>query len=316
MPTTLITDMAAAVAGGGTVDIQPAAGVEYLITDIGSDVAFVAAVPDVQVAIRDGVLADAILWIDPTTTPNKRAQRQLRLYVTNTNYCRLTNTAAGAANVSYFGEQVRAGLTRSDLVTIGVGATVEIQPPAGEVWHITEIANSVWSAIYPDINLLVTDGTLVASIILDATMVRGQEKPLDLYIDNTTYLAVTDIGGAGCVFGYSGRLVPVECISSVQDVAGSATLDIIPTANQEWVITEISAETWAGVAPNGYPDITVSLMVGANLSDVLEAGAGASLGWNKELKLHIDTTHYLRITEISTANNEVGVLGYLKRSWS
>lgn len=315
MPTTLVTNMQAAVGAGGTVDVQPAAGAEYMIRDIGGDAAFVGASPDVQVAIRDGVLADAIVWIDPTTTANKRG-RQLELYLTNANYMRLTNTAGGANNVSWFGKQVRPGLTRSDLVAVGAGATVNIQPPAGEVWRVTEIGSSVWSAIYPDLNLLVTDGTLVASIILDATMVRGQDKPLDLYIDNATYLAVTDIGGAGLVFGYSGRLVPQACISSIQDVAGSATLDIIPPANQEWVVTEISAETWAGVAPNGYPDIIVSMMVGANLSDVLEPGAGVSLRWNSKMELEIDTLHYLRITENSAGNNEVGVLGYLKRSWS
>lgn len=315
MPTTLITNMTAAVGAGAFYDIIPAEGAEYLIRDIGSDVAFVGAVPDVEVSLRDGVLADAIIWIDPTTTPNRRLHHQLKLYVTHDNYCRLTNTGA-QANISCFGEQVRAGLTRADLVTIGVGATVEIQPPAGEVWDVMEIGASVWTAAFPDVNVLVTDGTLVASVILDSTMARGWEKQLHLIIDNTTYLAVTDTSGGGLVFGYSARVIPQACISSIQDVAGSGTLDIIPTANQEWVITEISAETWAGVAPNGYPDIEVALVVGANLSQVLEAGAGVSLRWNTEMELHIDTTHFLRITEISTGNNEVGVLGYQKRSWS
>jgi len=82
------------------------------------------------------------------------------------------------------------------------------------------------------------------------------------------------------------------------------------------VITDLAAESWAGVAPNGYPDIDVAIRVGANNSDVLEAGAGASLLWNEEMELYIDTLHYLRITEVSTANNEVGISGYLKRSWS
>ena len=316
MPTTLITNMEAAVAGGGTVDVRPGVGVEWLITDVGNDPAFVGAAPEVMVSLRDGVLADAIIWNDPTVTPNRRAQRQLKLYVTNANWCRLTNTAAGNGNVSYFGEIVRAGLTRADLVTIVAGATIEIQPPAGEVWEISEIGASVWTAAYPDINVIVTDGTLVASLILDSTMARGWDKQLSLIIDNTVYLAITDTSGGGNVVGYSGRLIPQACISSIQDVAGSATLDIIPTANQEWTISEISAETWAGVAPNGYPDIEVALMVGANLSEVLEAGAGVSLRWNTAMALHIDTTHYLRITEISTGNNEVGILGFLKRSWS
>lgn len=316
MPSMLVSNMQAAVAGAGTVDVTPPAGQAYLIKDIGSDVVFVTNVPDIQVAIRDAVLADAIIQIDPTTDPGKRT-RQLELYITNANYMRITNTAAGAANVSWYGERVDPNIVMSDLQTVGAGATINIQPPAGQTWRLTEVGASVFTGagdINPDVSIGITDGTLVASLILDPTMVRGQDKSLDWYINNTDYLIVTDTGAAGLVFGFSAIRVPETAISSIQDVAGSGTLDIQPPATQEWCVTEISGETWVGVAPDGYPNITVSMIVGANLSDILEPLP--SLRWNSKMELLIDNTHYLRITEGSAANNEVGILGYLKREYS
>jgi hypothetical protein len=316
----LVTNMQAAVGAGGTHDVIPPAGQEYLIRDVANDVAFVANVPDIQVALRDGVHLNAIILIDPTTSPGRRT-RQLELYLTHAMYMRLTNTGAGAGNLSWIGERVRAGLSISNIVTIGVGATVNIQPPAGQTWRITEWGASAFTGagdINPNVIIGITDGTLVASMIVQPTMVRGQDKEYDFIIDHDVYLRVTDNSGAGIDFGYSGRREPYTCISSVQDVAGSGNLDIIPPAGQEWVITEIAAETWGGAgAPNDYPDIGVSVRVGANLSDVLEAGSVAtSLRWNQRLFIPIDNTHYLRIVETSTANNEVGVLGFLRRGYS
>lgn len=320
MPTTLVTDLQAAVGAGGTVDVQPAAGHEYCIYEVGNDVAFVGNVPDIQTAIRDGVLADAIVQIDPTTDPGMRVS-QLELYISNANWLRITNTGGAGANVSWVGEEVRPGLTVTDLVAIGVGATVNIQPPLGQTWRITQVGTSTWAAvdINPDVNIGITDGVLTASAIRMSVNLRGQDRsPCDWIIDNANYLWVTDMSGAGLVFGYSGRIVPHTCISDVQDVAGAATLDILPPATEEWEITEFSAETWAGVGvPNNYPDISVSVMVGAVLSEVLEAGSVAtSLRWNSRIKLQIDNTHWLRITNVNVGANECGWLGFLKRQYS
>lgn len=320
MPSMLVSNMQAAVAGAGNVDVQPAAGQAYLIREVGSDVVFVTNVPDIQTSIRDAVLADAIVQVDPTTDPGKRT-RPLELYITNGNYLRITNTAVGAANLSWFGERVDPNMVITDIQAIGAGATVNIQPPAGQTWRLTEIGSDSWTGagdINPNLTIGITDGTLVASILLQPTMLRGQDKRLDLIINNTLYLAVTDTGAAGCVVGYSGIIVPLTSIGSIQDVAGAAVLDILPPATAEWVLTEFAAEQWGGAgAPNDYPDISVSMIVGANLSEVLEAGSVAtSLGWNRELKLHIDNTHYVRITNVNVAANEVGVLGFLRRQYS
>lgn len=316
MPSNLITNVSLAVGAGGNVDVRPPVNQEWVINDFASSAAFVANVPDVQVSFYDGA-ATCISLLDPTTDPGKRG-RQYKFYLTRDLYMRITNTGGAGTNVGYYGEIVRAGLTRSGVVAIGAAAGVEIQPPVNETWVITEVGADGWTAgpadINPDIQLGLTDGVLVASRITLETMVRGQDKPLEIYIDNDVYLYVYSTNG--CNFAYCGRRVPPTCISSVQDVAGSANLDIQPPVDQQWVITEIGAETWAGGgAPDNYPDIRVGLRAVGD-SNVLHAGSvGTTVRWNTEMKLKIDNEHFLRIEEISTANNEVCVSGYLERSF-
>lgn len=314
MPSNLITNISLAVGAGGNVDIQPAAGTEWLVEDFVSSAAFVSNVPDLQVSLYDGASA-CISLLDPTTDPGKR-NRQYKFYLTNAVYMRITNTGGAGTNVGYFGEIVRAGLTRSAVATIGAAAGIEIQPPVNETWVITEWGADTWTAgeINPDVEIGLTDGTLVASRIIQSTMVRGQDKQPEIYINNDVYLYV--YSGTGCEFAYCGRRVPPTCISSIQDVAGSANLDIQPPVDQQWVITEIGAETWAGGgAPDNYPDIRVGLRTTGD-SNLLQAGSvGTTIRWNSEMRLKIDNVHFLRIEEISTANNEVCVSGYLDRSF-
>lgn len=320
MPTNIITGLSAAVGAGGNVDVQPPVGQAYRMIDFTNNAAMVADVPDVEVRLRDGTLADAIILIDPTTNPGRRI-RPVELYITRDNYCRIVNTGGAGSNIGYFGELVNALNVRADLVTIGAGANVNIQPPAGESWKITCWGASTWTVagdLNPSPTIRVTNGTLILSAIVRPTMVRGQDKIAAWYINNTIYLNVIDTGGAGVVFGYSGIRIPQTVISSLNDVANGATLDIRPAAGQDWVVTEISSEMWAGAgAPNDYPDTTVSLINGANLSELLEAGSvDTCIRWNSDMELPISRDNYLRITNVNGANSEIGVLGYLKRTYS
>jgi hypothetical protein len=311
----LITGISAGVGAAASATLRPAVGIEWLVTDFASQHAFVADVPDLQVSLTDGALT-AICVIDPTTDPGKRS-RQYKLYVTNDIYMLVTNTGAAGCNVGYFGEIIQPGLTRSDIITIGATAYGIVQPPVNESWVITEWGTSTWSAgeINPDCEIGLTDGVLILSRMFQSTMVRGQDKQPAIYINNDAYLNVYSTPGVD--FAYTGRRVTPTVISSVTDVVGSATLDITPPVGSEWVITEIGAETWAGAgAPANYPDILVSLMVGANLSDILEAGSvDTAVRWNTECILKIDNTHFLRITEISAGNNEVCVSGFVQREY-
>jgi hypothetical protein len=316
----LITNMAAGVGAGATVDIQPPADQEWLVREVGNSVPFVGAVPDVQIALADAVHNDAIMIRDPAIDASRR-YRAFWFYITNTTFLRVTNTGGAGANLSWYGERVRAGLTISEIRNIGVGATIQIQPPAGQTWEVCYFGASVWTGAgdrNPDVSIGITDGTLVASNILLPTMNRGQDKPLNWIIDNATFLRVTDTSGGGLDFGFVGRRVPLNSIGAVQDIGAGGTLDIQPAAGQEFVITEFGAEVWAGTgAPNDKPDVTISMVVGANLSQILEAGSiSNSAIWSRELILHIDNAHYLRATNVNAANNEFGFLGYLRRTYS
>lgn len=324
MPRSLITNIELAVGAGGNFDLQPGVGIEWLLTDFCSDAVFVTGVPEVQVSFYDGA-TECIILLDPTTDPGIRT-RQYKIYLTNAVYARLTNTAGAGINVGYFGEIVQPGLTRSAVEVIGATAYITIQPPVGETWEITEWGMDVQVAVElnPDCEVGLTNiaGLLVLSRFIESLNTHGQERQKSIFIDNVTFLNVYSVPGGN--FAYCARRVPQTCISSVQDVPGSGTLDIIPPAGDQWVITDIGAETWTpfapAVAPLEYPDIEVSLRTpapAAGNADLLEAGsfAAPSLRWDTPMQLKIDNTHFLRITEVSTANNEVCVSGYLERSY-
>lgn len=319
MPSTLITDISPGIPGGATLNIQPPAGEGWLIDELASDVAFVGNQPDISYGIVDGVHARTDIVIDPAIVGAiQKGNRPKEIYITNANYLQATNTAPGAANVGWTGERVNVNNIITGIVTCPNGGFVDIRPPAGQTWRLTEIGSEIYRIfppITPFVIIRITDGVLVASMLIRDDNDRGQGKALDWIIDNSVYLRVSDSGaGSDVDIGYSGVRVPLTSVGSIQDVAGAATLDIRPPAGQEWVMTEIAVQTWAGVPPDGYPNVTVSLYDGAVLSDVLEPGA-ASAGWSRRLHLHIDNDTYIRITNGSGAPNEVGLLGYLKRGY-
>ncbi len=323
MPSNLVTNINAAIVAAAVTDIQPPAGQAWVIYEVASEEAggFMNAQPDLSYAIADGILTEAIIVIDPFTAAQK-GERAKEIYITPTNYLAITNTGAGNANVGFTGERVDPNTVITDMVTCptaGLGY-VDVQPPAGQTWRITELGSELYNGgqNHPEVTVHITDGTLVASMICQEAQDRGWYKLLDWIIDINVYLRFTNTATAVDVdIAYSGILIPQASIGSIQDVVGSATLDIQPPAGQEWVITEIATEQWAGGgAPNDYPDIDVSLYDGGVEAEILEAGAGVSLAWNRRLLIHIDNATYLRITEVSTNDNEVGILGYLKRSFS
>lgn len=315
MASNIISNISAAVGAGAVATVRPPVGEGWLVSDFGSDLAFVTGVPDLQVQLTDGATTGIIL-LDPTTDPGKRT-RQLKLYITNALYMTITNKGAGGANISFVGEKVNANNIRSGTVTIGAASAVVIQPPANETWQITEWGANPFTVagnINPACEVGLTDGVLVASRIIRPTMARAQDKQPNIIIDNDVYLNVYST--PGIEFYYSAIRIPNTCISSVTDVVGAATLDIIPPVGDEWVITEIGAETWAGAgAPADLPNIIVAMRVGANNSEIIENGALLSARWNSDAILKIDNTHFLRVTENSAGNNEVCISGFLQRSY-
>jgi len=84
------------VVGGGTLDFQPAAGVEVMITH-GFSSSMVEGLPGVELGLYDGTYYTKLLaYLSPGTTPtvftNMRPQVQpLRLFINNTRYLRMYN---------------------------------------------------------------------------------------------------------------------------------------------------------------------------------------------------------------------------------
>ena len=78
------------VATGANLDFQPAAGVEVMITEIGSD-KYTGSTPDtvpqVTVQLYDGANASVVR----RGTGKQQWTKPLKLFLNNTNYLRLTN---------------------------------------------------------------------------------------------------------------------------------------------------------------------------------------------------------------------------------
>lgn len=316
MPSYLASGISAAVGAGAAIDVQPAAGNAYMIREFFNDAVFVGDVPEVQVAIRDGVLTDAVVILDPTTAVQKNRSKQL--YITNVNYLRLTNTAAGGGNVGWTGHQVPVGIVMTDMYTAPNAGFVNVQPPAGQVWLVTEIGAETMNATnMPDLTVYLTNGVLLASMIADGTRNLVWQKQLNLYISNTLYLRLEPIAGADNDVGLSMIRVAEEQFAAVVDLGAGLNLDIQPADGRECVITQVGAETWAGIAPAGAPDIFVALFNGVVLSDIMEDGATSdSLIHNRQYEIEIDNAIYIRITEGSAGANEVSYCGYTRRYYN
>ena len=178
--------MIAAIGGAGTTDVTPAAGAAYCITEVFSNQAQANGVPDISLDLRDGVLTDAVILIDQATELQK--DRRKEIYITNVTYLRITNTAAGAAVIGWMGHQVRADNVRTYIVTAPNGAFVDVQPPLGEVWKVTEIGAETMNATNElDAVVSLIDGVTNTAIMRDGALDIGWDI-CNWYISNPIYL--------------------------------------------------------------------------------------------------------------------------------
>jgi len=199
----VITQLAT-VAAGANWDLIPVAGIEWLITDVGSSLwigAAPAGLPDVTVQIFDATLAATVC----RGADVRGWDKNMHLLFNTANYLRLTNTNAAQAVLGISGVVARAfgaGATvvETDVQAIGAGANVDVRPAAGEEWCVYEIGASVWlgvsPAALPALTVQIFDATL-ASTILTSTDWKGWLNDMQIYIDNTNYLRFTDTGGGG-----------------------------------------------------------------------------------------------------------------------
>ena len=194
----------------GNMDVIPPAGFEYEITDIGSGLWVGGApwnVPDVNVSIFDGAVAVPLML----STDLKGWYKSLKIFIDNTNYLRVTNTNVAGQAIAVIGTIARirgsaATAVMSDVRAIGAGLTIQIRPPLGEEWMITDIGGSVWVGVppasLPNLTVEVTDGIL-ASIVARPADNTPWIDDMELLVDNTNFIQITDTGGAGCNICFS-----------------------------------------------------------------------------------------------------------------
>lgn len=318
MPSYLVTNISEAVGGAAAIDIQPPAGSAYLLKDFFADAVFENDQPDLIIALRTVLAVDCLVTIDPNLVAQK--PRMKEIYIDNTTYLRLTNSAAGNQNLGWTGHQVPAGIVRTAIYTAPNGAPgfVDIRPPVGEVWKMTELGSEIINVTQePDLTLYLTDGDLILCMMADGARDLVWHKAWNLYLTNDLWLRAEEITGADCDVAISAILVAVVPFGGIEDLGAGANLDIQPPDGTEAVVTQVAAEIWAGAAAAGSPDIFVALYNGAVLSDIMEDGAVSdSLIHNRQYEIEIDNNVYMRITDGSAGNNEVAYSGFVRRMYN
>ena len=92
------------VLAAANLDFQPAAGVEVMITDVGSSLAVGSIpnrTPDVTVGLYDGSLSAS------HRRPGDPPWYPMKIFINNSIRLRINNTNASTANISYCGIQTK-----------------------------------------------------------------------------------------------------------------------------------------------------------------------------------------------------------------
>lgn len=315
------------VAGGANLDIQPAAGFEWEVLEIGSSVWVGVppnAAPDLDVGVFNGVIGPA--WLLQSGDVRGWSKTH-HWHVNIANYIRINNPGVGAANVSFVAKVARAfgtGATyaRTQLATVLTTANMDIQPAAGFEYRITDVGSSLWIGgapnNLPDVSVSIFDGTL-AAIMLRGADLRGWNKNLDILINNANYLRLTNTNAATAILAVVGVVArefgsgATVVITDVQAIGAGLNWDVQPPAGQEWRITEIGCSRWLGVSPAALPELTVSIWDGTIGSILLRSTD--TKGWIDEMEIYIDNGDYLRINDVSGVGCNACIVGALTRQF-
>lgn len=326
MASYIMTDIQV-VGAGANFDIQPGAGFEWEVMEIGSS-AWVgvapAAVPNVNVGIFNGVIGPAwMLQAADTRGWNKTQEWQ----VNNANYIRLNNAAGAQANISFVAKVGRAfgngaTYTRTQLATVAAAANMDVQPAVGFEYNIKDVGSSLWVGgapnNLPDVTVSIFDG-VTAAILYRGADARGWNKNIDILINRANYLRLTNTNAAQAILGICGQVArefgtaASVVITDVQAIGAGLNWDVQPAAGQEWKITEIGCSRFLGVSPAAVPELTVSLFDGTNASILLQSTDDK--GWLDGMEIYIDNTNYLRINDVSGVGCNAAIVGALTRQF-
>lgn len=196
-----------------TYNVQPPVGYDWLITDVGSANwlgAAPAGVPNIDLDLTDGTLQAQIL--DPAS--GRLWESELELFSSRTNYLQIENTAAAVAVVCFLGVVYRwyggsgDSIVINDLQNAGGAASVDFQPAVGYEWRVTGIAGATWVGVppllFPDLTVHLFDGTLASQIQSQVNWLN-QGHAMEILVDNTNYLRITNTNAAGQNVGVVGE---------------------------------------------------------------------------------------------------------------
>ncbi len=315
------------IATGLVVDIRPPATQVWRVTEAGSDQwggVLPNAVPNIDVSLFDGTIQAEFL----TSLDTRGWYRKQNLVIDRDTYVRLTNNALVNAVVSYSAELMSefgagASISRSAIQTIATGVTVDIRPPIDEDWIVHDFCSDDWLGAKPvsnpNLEVELNDGTIVARI-LDSTENRQWEPELKLFVTRDNYITLTNTGQGNANVGWSAELMrdfgaaPSVVKSDVQAVGAGLNVDFRPPVGEEWEVTMFGGSVWAGISPNQFPDITVSIFDGTIASTIETATSWKGNG--HEISVHIDRDRYIRVNDASGGGQNVGISAQLTQRYA
>ena len=148
---------------------------------------------------------------------------------------------------------------------------------------------------------------------------RGWDKNMNIYINTTNYLRLTNTNAAGANLAIVGRVArafgngATVVITDVQAIGAGLNWDVQPPAGQEWKITENGCSRFLGVSPAALPELTVSLFDGTNASIVIQSTDDK--GWLDNMEIYVDATNYLRLNDVSGVGCNACISGVLTRQF-
>lgn len=325
----VITDIQNVLAGAN-LDVQPAAGFVFKLTDFGSDTwAGVPpnAIPEISVGIFDGLLGPSHIL---RSTDIRGWYRKQAVLINNGNYCRITNDAVGAANVSYsgqiyqdYGAGAGASVCATDVQTIAAAAVLTLQPAVNQDMKVLDVGSSLWvgaaPAGLPDVLVAMTDGVNAATL-LQSTDTRQWEPELAIHINNADFVTIQNTNALPADVSVVAEITrdfgigPTRVISNVVALLANGVADFQPAAGVEWVLTLTGSGTWVGVAPLAFPDITVEIWDGLIGGDIQNNANWKGNGHQHDI--HVNNGNYLRITETSVGAQNVCASGYIEQIYA
>ncbi len=327
MATRIMTDIQI-VGAGANFDVQPAAGFEWEVLEVGSSIWIGVppnAVPQVNVGIFNGAIGPAWLLQAADTRGWRKTQHW---QINNANYMRLNNPGGAQENISFVAKVIRAfgtgaTVTQTQLQTVAAGANWDVQPAVGHEHLIQDVGSSLWIGgapnNLPDVSVSVFDGT-TAAIMLRGADARGWDKNLNIYTNRANYLRLTNTNAAQavlCVVGQLARIFGTAAsvvITDVQAIGAGLNWDAQPAAGEEWKVTEIGCSRWLGVSPAALPELTVSLFDGTNASILLQSTDNK--GWLDDMEIYLDNNNYMRINDVSGVGCNACISGVLTRQYA